>query len=154
MIRRPPRSTLFPYTTLFRSRRRFRSEGLHEVRRARGEHVATAGRVERGGEGARPLAQHPTRGIHHYAGAGELRDQQGAAAGGHDGDRERKRGGEGKRGDLGGRRIIKKKKKKEKKREGECDKRKKVIEKKSTHACYNTTATTWENGAYEKKTSE
>src|SRR2546428_6420879 len=25
MIRRPPRSTLFPYTTLFRSRRRFHS---------------------------------------------------------------------------------------------------------------------------------
>src|SRR2546429_4058128 len=25
MIRRPPRSTLFPYTTLFRSRHRFRS---------------------------------------------------------------------------------------------------------------------------------
>src|SRR3712207_8424566 len=25
MIRRPPRSTLFPYTTLFRSRRRWRS---------------------------------------------------------------------------------------------------------------------------------
>src|SRR5258707_2925407 len=27
MIRRPPRSTLFPYTTLFRSRRRFRGRG-------------------------------------------------------------------------------------------------------------------------------
>src|SRR3989441_10002018 len=134
MIRRPPRSTLFPYTTLFRSRRRFRSEGLHEVRRARGEHVATAGRVERGGEGARPLAQHPTRGIHHYAGAGELRDQQGAAAGGHDGDRERKRGGEGKRGDLGGRRIIKKKKKKnreEKKRELEKYRKQQKQEKKT-----------------------
>src|SRR6267378_7529883 len=26
MIRRPPRSTLFPYTTLFRSRRRLRSD--------------------------------------------------------------------------------------------------------------------------------
>src|SRR5258706_2003380 len=26
MIRRPPRSTLFPYTTLFRSRRRWRRE--------------------------------------------------------------------------------------------------------------------------------
>src|SRR3712207_7582706 len=26
MIRRPPRSTLFPYTTLFRSKRRFRFE--------------------------------------------------------------------------------------------------------------------------------
>src|SRR2546429_5916703 len=29
MIRRPPRSTLFPYTTLFRSRRR--EDGLHVV---------------------------------------------------------------------------------------------------------------------------
>src|SRR5436309_11654977 len=28
MIRRPPRSTLFPYTTLFRSRRRQRAERL------------------------------------------------------------------------------------------------------------------------------
>src|SRR5258708_34859799 len=28
MIRRPPRSTLFPYTTLFRSRRGFRRHGL------------------------------------------------------------------------------------------------------------------------------
>src|SRR3712207_7518284 len=27
MIRRPPRSTLFPYTTLFRSRERLRPEG-------------------------------------------------------------------------------------------------------------------------------
>src|SRR5687768_18269034 len=35
MIRRPPRSTLFPYTTLFRSgRRRFRGDrGAHERRR-------------------------------------------------------------------------------------------------------------------------
>src|SRR2546422_403008 len=31
MIRRPPRSTLFPYTTLFRSRRQFREPALHEV---------------------------------------------------------------------------------------------------------------------------
>src|SRR3712207_7896617 len=28
MIRRPPRSTLFPYTTLFRSRQRIRMTGL------------------------------------------------------------------------------------------------------------------------------
>src|SRR2546430_9789324 len=32
MIRRPPRSTLFPYTTLFRSRRRSRSPGVRDVR--------------------------------------------------------------------------------------------------------------------------
>src|SRR3712207_7383754 len=36
MIRRPPRSTLFPYTTLFRSRSRFvnRAEQLDELRAA------------------------------------------------------------------------------------------------------------------------
>src|SRR3989449_2092019 len=31
MIRRPPRSTLFPYTTLFRSHGRRWSEGLHQA---------------------------------------------------------------------------------------------------------------------------
>src|SRR2546430_4767043 len=31
MIRRPPRSTLFPYTTLFRSQLEFLSEGLCKV---------------------------------------------------------------------------------------------------------------------------
>src|SRR3712207_7633629 len=49
MIRRPPRSTLFPYTTLFRSVRRQRSGGLHTVgthprRRARRAVPAAAGR--------------------------------------------------------------------------------------------------------------
>src|SRR2546430_15292830 len=41
MIRRPPRSTLFPYTTLFRSRQR--SPGLlalhHDLGKADGAHV-------------------------------------------------------------------------------------------------------------------
>src|SRR3712207_8985395 len=32
MIRRPPRSTLFPYTTLFRSRKRFIATASHELR--------------------------------------------------------------------------------------------------------------------------
>src|SRR5256885_12797458 len=36
MIRRPPRSTLFPYTTLFRSRRGARERRSHDARRARG----------------------------------------------------------------------------------------------------------------------
>src|SRR2546422_4873600 len=31
MIRRPPRSTLFPYTTLFRSRNLIREEKIHQV---------------------------------------------------------------------------------------------------------------------------
>src|SRR5688572_31319978 len=39
MIRRPPRSTLFPYTTLFRSRRRFdRAEAPLRRHRARCRH--------------------------------------------------------------------------------------------------------------------
>src|SRR3712207_8610111 len=55
MIRRPPRSTLFPYTTLFRS-----DEGAEEVRRAGdhpegrrqvGRHVADASLPQRGGGG-------------------------------------------------------------------------------------------------------
>src|SRR5256885_3684929 len=42
MIRRPPRSTLFPYTTLFRSRRKggrlcaFSRRRVHQTRRATG----------------------------------------------------------------------------------------------------------------------
>src|SRR5260364_188644 len=35
MIRRPPRSTLFPYTTLFRSPRRSRSSSCRRIRRSR-----------------------------------------------------------------------------------------------------------------------
>src|SRR2546430_10121874 len=35
MIRRPPRSTLFPYTTLFRSPRARRTRGRARVRRGR-----------------------------------------------------------------------------------------------------------------------
>src|SRR5690242_21470142 len=48
MIRRPPRSTLFPYTTLFRSRRTGRSAAGHRGgRRQR----ADGGRVQEAGEG-------------------------------------------------------------------------------------------------------
>src|SRR2546430_12854542 len=36
MIRRPPRSTLFPYTTLFRSRRAARARGTAEARSGAG----------------------------------------------------------------------------------------------------------------------
>src|SRR6267378_7917969 len=36
MIRRPPRSTLFPYTTLFRSGRRVHGGALPDAERARG----------------------------------------------------------------------------------------------------------------------
>src|SRR2546427_7939430 len=40
MIRRPPRSTLFPYTTLFRSF--FASYGTDTIRQARHDHSTTA----------------------------------------------------------------------------------------------------------------
>src|SRR3712207_8576682 len=45
MIRRPPRSTLFPYTTLFRSR-------------SAGHHRAEEARTDRTGEGPAPAARH------------------------------------------------------------------------------------------------
>src|SRR5260370_30821875 len=45
MIRRPPRSTLFPYTTLFRSAVRVRAGRVHR-RGARAVQPARAGRVE------------------------------------------------------------------------------------------------------------
>src|SRR2546423_11958891 len=56
MIRRPPRSTLFPYTTLFRSLRRegLRCEGHGAARAARhGRHRDRRARVHarRGGQG-------------------------------------------------------------------------------------------------------
>src|SRR5947208_15939946 len=38
MIRRPPRSTLFPYTTLFRPRHRFHSHCLSLGKESQGEH--------------------------------------------------------------------------------------------------------------------
>src|SRR2546429_9548688 len=51
MIRRPPRSTLFPYTTLFRSGRR-------HLARGRGELLAHRGQVPRGPGDAIRLADH------------------------------------------------------------------------------------------------
>src|SRR3712207_8775311 len=42
MIRRPPRSTLFPYTTLFRSRRG-RDHGRHKAPRGGGDPDITGG---------------------------------------------------------------------------------------------------------------
>src|SRR3712207_7585659 len=49
MIRRPPRSTLFPYTTLFRSSRGRRRPG------APGPDLRTAGPVPRSGRAPRPV---------------------------------------------------------------------------------------------------
>src|SRR5438067_8796983 len=45
MIRRPPRSTLFPYTTLFRSRTARRRAGPGDHDRPRREHAEHPGRV-------------------------------------------------------------------------------------------------------------
>src|SRR2546429_689573 len=42
MIRRPPRSTLFPYTTLFRSRGTHLGGGLEEPQRRSATPIATA----------------------------------------------------------------------------------------------------------------
>src|SRR3989442_7401553 len=49
MIRRPPRSTLFPYTTLFRSGRHRRAGGAVAARTA--ERRQTGGRAARGSRG-------------------------------------------------------------------------------------------------------
>src|SRR3712207_8943524 len=54
MIRRPPRSTLFPYTTLFRSRARWRPGG--RPRSARGRTAASAGGLASGTPRRTPAA--------------------------------------------------------------------------------------------------
>src|SRR2546430_13620849 len=68
MIRRPPRSTLFPYTTLFRSRRH--EEDLHQgEQQARG-----ADRDDRAGTGEpgqRDAAEHDFLAAHLDRGEGE-----------------------------------------------------------------------------------
>src|SRR5256885_14889152 len=46
MIRRPPRSTLFPYTTLFRSIR-FRGQTLHPGAQVRGVELSVEALLER-----------------------------------------------------------------------------------------------------------
>src|SRR5687768_9465538 len=52
MIRRPPRSTLFPYTTLFRSRDNPLDYGRHPGHPAAGERSALAGKTARSAESA------------------------------------------------------------------------------------------------------
>src|SRR5688572_32347569 len=56
MIRRPPRSTLFPYTTLFRSRHRERE---HQTRRV--VHLAVFERTGAGEAGVRQAWKHVQR---------------------------------------------------------------------------------------------
>src|SRR5688572_31323353 len=53
MIRRPPRSTLFPYTTLFRSRRR-----LPDAARCGSGRLGALGAAARAGGAGRALARH------------------------------------------------------------------------------------------------
>src|SRR2546422_3347152 len=57
MIRRPPRSTLFPYTTLFRSHFHRRAVGLREVDAA--FHPRAAGFAD-GGESSSPRSEEHT----------------------------------------------------------------------------------------------
>src|SRR2546422_256880 len=94
MIRRPPRSTLFPYTTLFRSRRDIGGEAPERVRTKRGpDCVGDAASYSSGVDRACPQRAAGREG--------------GKGACGIDGDR--KSVVQGKGVDLGGGRIIKKK---------------------------------------------
>src|SRR3712207_7041458 len=68
MIRRPPRSTLFPYTTLFRSGRAVRAAGRgvaarkgHEPDAPLPGHVQLAERAAADGEGGRARSEHARR---------------------------------------------------------------------------------------------
>src|SRR2546425_8999704 len=58
MIRRPPRSTLFPYTTLFRSRRAGQAAGVHPAPRG-DPRQAGAGRGRTGPRLAHGVLRHP-----------------------------------------------------------------------------------------------
>src|SRR3712207_7604636 len=74
MIRRPPRSTLFPYTTLFRSREPARGAG--GAHRAGGGEHALGGRPVAAGRHAPPVGRavrvRPAR----HPGAGGLADRK------------------------------------------------------------------------------
>src|SRR3712207_6997470 len=56
MIRRPPRSTLFPYTTLFRSHRRGEGGGEVQQRRAGGDAARAEARAEAQSQDRDPLS--------------------------------------------------------------------------------------------------
>src|SRR3712207_7843401 len=61
MIRRPPRSTLFPYTTLFRSRREFRVEGERRLWQRVSEFRGVV--AARGGDGDQASLPHHAVGL-------------------------------------------------------------------------------------------
>src|SRR5258708_14904780 len=69
MIRRPPRSTLFPYTTLFRSprRRREREEGRGRRPRRRLPDAGRAARHRRGGRDRKSTRLNSSHQIISYA---------------------------------------------------------------------------------------
>src|SRR2546430_17311173 len=107
MIRRPPRSTLFPYTTLFRSESE-REKVYEEPEATRNENVAPATIQTRA---MAPLVvvpgisfEGPGLGMAGFTIAGAPPDTTMAGGG-------RERGGWGKRGEFGGGRVLLKKKK-------------------------------------------
>src|SRR3712207_9271046 len=60
MIRRPPRSTLFPYTTLFRSRVHLRLlDGVHAMSAVTEDGLARKSQDDGGGHGAAHGGHHP-----------------------------------------------------------------------------------------------
>src|SRR3712207_8025399 len=79
MIRRPPRSTLFPYTTLFRS------HGFGGVGHAEAE--ADLDAAPRGDVGEEPYREDPRKERHPHPGAGQRQrrgaERRGGPEGGH-----------------------------------------------------------------------
>src|SRR2546430_11369378 len=71
MIRRPPRSTLFPYTTLFRSRRRQVADGRPYQPAARGVDLRQPRADVGGSDVARVVAGRPERRQHQRDGRSE-----------------------------------------------------------------------------------
>src|SRR5690348_18210996 len=65
MIRRPPRSTLFPYTTLFRSRRPSASITIATCKAGRRPIFCRAAAAPNGGSGASRKASRPRRSEEH-----------------------------------------------------------------------------------------
>src|SRR5256885_8392307 len=65
MIRRPPRSTLFPYTTLFRSRRTLRGRALAEDRL---ERIQQVGLLDRFGQVRGDFERPASRRVHRAGG--------------------------------------------------------------------------------------
>src|SRR5256886_14951386 len=108
MIRRPPRSTLFPYTTLFRSRRSLVRPVRRCVRGSGERRRAAAIRCARDRMGVAVRAGRPARGGAGGGGAGggEGRERGGAPAGGAAPPPGTEGGGGGKRGEPGGGPVI------------------------------------------------